>query len=81
MMFKVLSIFIIVATILYKLDIQVYLLARIIIHIPLLLLLTIDSILYRSVLTKFIMLMLMKLVQYASTLLHLQAIMVELTQL
>lgn len=80
-MFKVLSIFIIVTTILYKLDIQVYLLARIIIHTPLLLLLTIDSILYRSVLTKFIMLMLMKLVQYASTLLHLQAIMVELTQL
>ena len=80
-MFKVLSIFIIVATILYKLDIQVYLLARIIIHTPLLLLLTIDSILYRSVLTKFIMLMLMKLVQYASILLHLQAIMVELTQL
>ena len=80
-MFKVLSIFIIVTTILYKLDIQVYLLARIIIHTPLLLLLTIDSILYRSVLTKFIMLMLMKLVQYASTLLRLQAIMVELTQL
>ena len=80
-MFKVLSIFIIVATILYKLDIQVYLLVHIIIHTPLLLLLTIDSILYKSVLTKFIMLMLMKLVQYASTLLHLQAIMVELTQL
>lgn len=77
-MFKVLSIFIVVKTILYKLDIQVYLLAHIIIHTLLLLLLTIDSILYRSMLTKFIMLMLMKLVQYASILLHLQAIMVEL---